>query len=83
MSVHRRCLSIVADAVSRFETIPAGPVEALADLESAIALDKARLRSRFLSEEIAADRSSDPEDMLEPRIEHPVSLYWAMSCVVI
>jgi hypothetical protein len=44
MSVHRRFLSILAEAVSKFDTIPAGPVEMLAELQR----DKDAVRSEIL-----------------------------------
>jgi hypothetical protein len=44
MSVHRRFLSILAEAVSKFDTIPAGPVEMLAERQR----DKDAVRCEIL-----------------------------------
>src|SRR5215218_3324098 len=56
MSVHRRFLSILAEAVSKFDPMPAGPAEMLAELQR----DKDAARSEILH---MLDRYAAKHDM--------------------
>jgi hypothetical protein len=95
MSVHRRCLSILAEAVLSSDDPAAGLAQLRRDKDAVrreiqkvldryaakhgIALEDVHRLSEGYIEDLVADVFVDREEALDIEIEHTSSPYWAMS----